>query len=72
MIVCCSFELDNIIQIHHRFSPYLNQVDRDRTTQNPIFLHCIVMLYITDYGRPMKPFFIKIHNFGTCADKLGR
>ena len=40
MIVCCSFELDNIIQIHHRFSPYLNQVDRDRTTQNPIFFHC--------------------------------
>ena len=27
---------------------------------------------ITDYGRPMKPFFIAIQNFWAWADKLGR
>ena len=27
---------------------------------------------ITDYGRPMKPFFIEILNFWAWADKLGR
>ena len=26
----------------------------------------------TDYGRPMKPFFIEIQNFWAQADKLGR
>ena len=26
----------------------------------------------TDYGRPMKPFFIEIQNFWAWADKLGR
>ena len=30
------------------------------------------MLTYTDYGRPMKPFFIKIRNFWAWADKLGR
>ena len=29
-------------------------------------------LEITDYGRPMKPFFIEIPNFWTLADNLGR
>ena len=27
---------------------------------------------ITDYGNPMKPFFIEIQNFWAWADKLGR
>ena len=26
----------------------------------------------TDYGRPMKPFFIEIQNFWAWADELGR
>ena len=26
----------------------------------------------TDYGRPIKPFFIEIQNFWAWADKLGR
>ena len=26
----------------------------------------------TDYGRPIKPFFIEILNFWACEDKLGR
>ena len=28
------------------------------------------MLSLTDYGRPMKPFFIKIPNFGAWTDKI--
>ena len=28
--------------------------------------------HTTDYGRPMKPFFIKIQSFWAWADKLGR
>ena len=27
---------------------------------------------VTDYGRPMKPFFIEIQNFWAWADNLGR
>ena len=31
-----------------------------------------LMVNFTDYGRPMKPFFIKIKNFWAWADKLDR
>ena len=30
------------------------------------------MVECTDYGRPMKPFFIEIQNFWAWANKLGR
>ena len=30
------------------------------------------MILFTDYGRPMKPFFIEIQNFWAWADKLGK
>ena len=32
----------------------------------------ILNIVSTDYGRPMKPFFIEIPNFCAWADKLGR
>ena len=38
-----------------------------------IFLHHHrSSLESTDYGRPIKPFFIEIQNFWAWADKLGR
>ena len=40
----------------------------------PIEITCKRFLnsWSTDYGRPMKPFFIKIQNFRAWPDKLGR
>ena len=32
----------------------------------------VMITVSTDYGRPMKPFFIEIQNFWAWADKLGR
>ena len=39
-------------------------------TKNYVLSHS--MIWTTDYGRPMKPFFIEIQNFWTWADKLCR
>ena len=34
-------------------------------------VHTPYILKTTDYGRPMKPFFVEIQNFWALVDKLG-
>jgi hypothetical protein len=36
------------------------------------FFYLLLLVVRTDYGCPMKPFFIEIQNFWALADKLGR
>ena len=45
---------------------------KQKTVPNENDIVCKLLVVITDYKLPMKPFFIEIQNFCAWAEKLGR
>ena len=55
---------------------HLNDLPQFSSMHFPVVLQLLAIVIgffflCTDYGRPIKPFFIKIPNFWAWADKLG-
>ena len=69
----CPFKAHNLLLCEMVLMP---NILRASTNSLSIRRFAILQLRVaadnTDYGRPMKPFFIKIQNFWARADKLGR
>ena len=64
--------LPNLLNILLHFLISLGHKEYDKYPQNIIYLRAQCKLQTTDYGCPMKPFFIEIPNFWTGAENLGR